>query len=100
MDWTPDRVRALRKRLGLTQAAFADALGLARYQSVNELEAGRTAATGAVARLLDLFDAHGLLRPDAPADGDATAADRLDRAAREVADVARLLRGAGGEGGA
>lgn len=55
-EWTGDQVRALRKRLRLSQEEFADLLGLNRSRSVGDLEHERTKASGAVAVLLDLID--------------------------------------------
>lgn len=37
-DWTPERIRALRKRLGHTQAAFAPLIGYKLGRSVSDLE--------------------------------------------------------------
>ena len=59
MDWTPQRIADLRKRLGLSQSDFAAALGLSRTASVSDLENGRTNATGPTARLLDYIEQHG-----------------------------------------
>ena len=72
MDWTPERVRALRKRLGLTQAEMARELGYSGNTRIAELETdadwGR-AVSGPVGRLLDHLDQRGPLetddRPDA-----------------------------------
>jgi DNA-binding transcriptional regulator YiaG len=47
-------VAALRRRLGLTQAAFARELGV-RQQTVSEWETGRYQPRGASARLLSLL---------------------------------------------
>lgn len=66
-DWTPDRIRALRKRLGMTQEAFAEEMGYSSAQRVAELETeaewGR-GASGPVSRLLDHLDARGPLASD------------------------------------
>ena len=43
MDWTPERIRALRKHLGLNQTEMAAKLGYSRQQSVSELEKGKHA---------------------------------------------------------
>jgi transcriptional regulator with XRE-family HTH domain len=61
MEWTPERIKALRKRLGLDQAEFADLLGYGASQRVSELEKGKRGATGPTARLLDYVDAYGVL---------------------------------------
>ncbi|GBD24064.1 hypothetical protein HRbin29_01737 [bacterium HR29] len=53
-DWSAEAVAALRKRLGLTQAAFARRLGV-RQQTVSEWETGRYRPRGASARLLSIL---------------------------------------------
>lgn len=62
--WDGERVAALRRRLGLTQAAFAARLGV-RQQTVSEWETGRYAPRGASARLLGM-----LAEAAEPYDGD------------------------------
>lgn len=57
-DWTPERIRALRKRLRWNQTELATALGYERQASVSDLETGKMEPSGAVAVLLDLIDAH------------------------------------------
>lgn len=65
MDWTPERIRALRRRLHLTQAEMAQALGYTRHQSVSELEnydpttGNGMQPSGAVAILLKQLDHYG-----------------------------------------
>lgn len=55
--WTPDRIKALRRRLRLRQDEFAHLLGYGdRRQSVSDLERGETKPTGTVTVLLDLID--------------------------------------------
>jgi DNA-binding transcriptional regulator YiaG len=57
--WTPDTIKALRKRLRLRQDEFALLLGYGeRRQSVSDLETGKTSPTGTVNVLLDIIDAH------------------------------------------
>ena len=63
-DWTPERIRALRKRLGMTQDDFAAALGYSRKQSVSDLENGKMEPSGPAAELLRHLDAHGPLPSD------------------------------------
>jgi transcriptional regulator with XRE-family HTH domain len=48
------RVRALRKRLGLSQDALAEELGM-RQQTVSEWETGRHRPRGASVRLLGMI---------------------------------------------
>jgi DNA-binding transcriptional regulator YiaG len=52
--WTAEEVLALRRRLGLSQAAFADELGV-RQQTVSEWETGRYLPRGASSRLLGML---------------------------------------------
>lgn len=54
ITWEGGRVRALRRRLGMTQAEFARELGV-RQQTVSEWETGRYAPRGASARVLTLL---------------------------------------------
>ncbi|HEX8386031.1 MAG TPA: helix-turn-helix transcriptional regulator [Rubricoccaceae bacterium] len=61
MDWTPERIRALRLRLHLDQEAFADALGFGSSSRVSELENGKRKPSGSVSRVLDHLDARGPL---------------------------------------
>jgi DNA-binding transcriptional regulator YiaG len=51
--WDAGRVRALRRHLGLTQAALSAELGI-RQQTVSEWETGAYQPRGAAARLLSL----------------------------------------------
>ena len=89
MDWTPEQIKALRERFGFSQSAMAEAMGLSRTASVNDLEKGRTAATGATARLLDAMDAHG---PRVGLETPKDPAARLDSLAEELRTVAASLR--------
>lgn len=59
MEWTPQRVRTLRKRLGYTQDEMAVALGYSRKQSVSDLERGEMEPSDTIRRLLDHLHAHG-----------------------------------------
>ena len=52
--WTAAEVAALRKRLGLSQAAFAGEIGV-RQQTVSEWETGRYQPRGASVRLLGML---------------------------------------------
>lgn len=52
--WDSHRVRALRQRLGLSQAAFAQELGV-RQQTVSEWETGRYEPRGASSRVLSML---------------------------------------------
>ena len=58
--WTPERIRALRNKLGLTQAELAERLGLPTYGGsaprVADLESGRRRPSGPVVRLLDMLE--------------------------------------------
>ena len=52
--WTPARIAALRRRLGLTQSAFARELGV-RQQTVSEWETGQYLPRGASLRVLTIL---------------------------------------------
>ncbi len=52
--WTAERIAALRARLGLTQSAFADEIGV-RQQTVSEWETGRYLPRGTSTRLLGML---------------------------------------------
>ena len=52
--WTAERVAELRTRLGLSQAAFAEELGV-RQQTVSEWETGRYRPRGASATVLGML---------------------------------------------
>lgn len=54
--WTPETIRAFRKRLGMTQGELADALGYSRRISVTELERGSYGPSGPAQRLLDMLE--------------------------------------------
>ena len=49
MNWTPHRIRTLRKRLDLSQPLFADAVGV-HERTVRAWEAGSSAPKGTAAR--------------------------------------------------
>lgn len=51
-SWTPDRVRRLRERLGLTQVEFAAKLGVS-FASVNRWENERFVPSNIVRPLLE-----------------------------------------------
>jgi len=53
VEWDAGRVRALRRHLGLSQAALSSELGV-RQQTVSEWETGLYRPRGAAARLLTL----------------------------------------------
>src|SRR5947207_15274223 len=52
---TPDRIRNLRRRLGLSQERLANVLGVT-WTTVNRWEAGSSSPTGMPARLLVLLE--------------------------------------------
>lgn len=58
--WTPERIRALRKRLGLRQEEMAERLGYSRQQTISELEKGLYPPGPQACIILDLLDKHGL----------------------------------------
>jgi DNA-binding transcriptional regulator YiaG len=53
-EWGADRVRALRRHMGLSQDALADELGT-RQQTISEWETGQYRPRGASARLLSII---------------------------------------------
>lgn len=53
-QWTAGEIIALRRTLGLSQAAFAARLGV-RQQTVSEWETGRYLPRGASARMLSIL---------------------------------------------
>jgi DNA-binding XRE family transcriptional regulator len=55
--WTPERVKALRKRAGLTQEAMAHLLCVAPRTLVR-WEGGKRAPTGLYVKVLDSFRDH------------------------------------------
>jgi DNA-binding transcriptional regulator YiaG len=67
--WDAERVRALRRHMGLSQDGLADELGT-RQQTVSEWETGRYQPRGASARLLSMVaERAGFVygeRPDEP----------------------------------
>ena len=64
MDWTPEKIKDLRARLGMTQGEFAEAMGYGSNTRVSELENGRREPSGPASRLLDHLDARGALPTD------------------------------------
>ncbi len=54
--WTPERFRALRKRLRLSQTEMAERLGFSRYQTVSDIERGQQAITATAALVLDMLE--------------------------------------------
>ena len=57
MEWTPERIRALRKHVGMTQPELAQYLGYGEggQVRVSDMERGVQGASGPVGRLLDLL---------------------------------------------
>lgn len=55
MEWTPERVRKLRRQLRLSQRAFGDRLGV-RQATVSDWERGKTAPTGPSVKLLEMIE--------------------------------------------
>ena len=53
-EWTPEDVRALRRRLALSQQELARALGV-RQQTVSDWETGLHSPQGASRRMLELL---------------------------------------------
>ena len=58
MSWTPERLKALRKHVGMTQAQMGEYLGYSKHGAqvrISELERGQKRVSGAVSRLLDML---------------------------------------------
>ena len=55
MEYTPERVKAVRKATGLSQNLFALAIGVTP-QALRNWEQGRIVPKGAAARVLDLIE--------------------------------------------
>ncbi|HVZ37719.1 MAG TPA: hypothetical protein VHI13_00430 [Candidatus Kapabacteria bacterium] len=55
MDWTPENIKLLRLHLGDTQPAFARRVGVRRYQTVHEWEAGKIRPSGTTQTLLNMI---------------------------------------------
>ncbi len=53
-DWTPEKIKRLRKAAGMTQARFAEWLGVTRVH-VTHLESGFRSAGPQTARLLEVL---------------------------------------------
>ena len=56
MEWTPERIRQLRKAFGETQKEFADRLGFGSAVRVVEIENDRRPVSPRIHRLLDLIE--------------------------------------------
>jgi transcriptional regulator with XRE-family HTH domain len=55
----PDQIRRLRERLGLTQAQFAERIGLQHKASVSRLESGTRTAKGPLLAALQMLAGKG-----------------------------------------
>ena len=53
--WPPERIRALRKHLGLNQTEMAERLGYSRQQTISELEKDARPASPQVCIILSLY---------------------------------------------
>ena len=61
---TPERIRATRQRMGMSQSQFATRLGLAKWrESVSRLENGRRKPVGALLELLLILERESLGSP-------------------------------------
>ena len=56
MKWTPERIKTLRRRMGLTQAEFAPKIGYGPLTSVSSLETGRRKPGRAACLLMDVLE--------------------------------------------
>lgn len=55
LEWTPDLIRSIRQDMGLTQTQFADAVGIARQQTISEWEVGTYHPSRMAEMLLNSF---------------------------------------------
>lgn len=66
MKWTPERIRSLRRKMGVTQAAMGQRLGYRRRESIADLEAGKHEPNPQAQLLLDILaEEHGYVETDA-----------------------------------
>lgn len=56
MEWTPERIRQLRKACGATQKEFAVRLGFGSAVRVVEIENDRRPVSPRIERLLDMIN--------------------------------------------
>ena len=54
-EWTPERIRALRHAMGLTQPQFAERLGYERFRTITELENGTRIPTRQAQIILNML---------------------------------------------
>lgn len=66
MSITPDRMKAIRLRLGLTQAEMAERFRLGKNggRTIRRYESGQTQPSGPVALLYETFETEALERSD------------------------------------
>ena len=57
-NWTPEKMRALRKHLKHSQEEFVEALGLKRRASVSDMERGEMEISERTVVILDLLASH------------------------------------------
>ena len=53
---TPQEIKSLRSRLGLTQEAFAKVMGVSRIATVSEWENGSRNPSGSAVKLMELLE--------------------------------------------
>lgn len=58
-EYTPEEIQEMRKRYHLSQAVFAKYLNIS-LPMVKSLEVGQRKANGAILRLLNIVDSHGV----------------------------------------
>lgn len=76
VEWNPNRVKALRAHMGLTQSQFADELGTLQ-QTVSEWECGYHTPKGTSVKLLQLIAEHaGFKYGTKPAEGEPQASTK------------------------
>ncbi|MGI8550386.1 MAG: helix-turn-helix domain-containing protein [Dehalococcoidia bacterium] len=87
IQWDAERLRALRRHLGLSQSDFAGELGVQRQQTISEWETGAYRPRGASARLLAMIAEEAGFRYEAAA-GEAEGDNHVDSTPEPAGDTA------------
>lgn len=74
-----DEIKATRKRLGMTQVEFAEALGFKSSQTISNLESGRNVAENAILLRLAMAQLEQTTTPKRKLDAKAIRAEQMKR---------------------